>query len=125
MNVSEGQKRYNIFIEEYKRAYPSLPKEKQYKNGQELWNKIKKDQERYDKTIIELREKAAKATTSTFSFWSKAVSPSVKKKKVLNIDDKEQTDTPTKSNDDVEKTGNPTTSNEGTKELCNKYYISI
>ena len=114
MNVSEGQKWYNIFIKEYKKAYPNLPKEKQYKNGQELWNKIKKDQERYDKTIIEIREKASKATTSTFPFWSKAVSPSVKKKKALNIDDEEQTDTPTTSNDAMEKNDTATTSNEGT-----------
>ena len=38
-----------VFIELYKKAYPSLEKKKQYRTGQDLWNQVKKDQEKYRK----------------------------------------------------------------------------
>ena len=34
----------------YRKAYPDLQKEKQYRNGQELAGTVKKDKEQYKKT---------------------------------------------------------------------------
>ena len=38
-----------------------------------MWLKLKKDQEQYEKTIIELKGRAAKFYKSHITFWAKAV----------------------------------------------------
>ena len=64
----KGGKKYDVFIELYRKVYPSLEKQKQYTNGQDLWNQVKKDQEKYEKMVLELKEKAAKKLQALFAF---------------------------------------------------------
>ena len=54
------QMKYINFIEICRKNYPHLQKGKQYRNGQELWLKVRKDQEQYEKIIIQLKGKVAK-----------------------------------------------------------------
>lgn len=49
---------YTFYWNVYRKSYPDLQKEKQNRNGQELWLKVKRDQEQYEK-IIELKRRAA------------------------------------------------------------------
>ena len=57
----------------YKRkVYPDLEKEK-HMNGGESWLRMKKDQEQYEKTIIELKGRAARFHKSSTTFWVKVV----------------------------------------------------
>ena len=46
----------------------------EYRNGQELWLKVKKDQEQDEKTIIELKGRAAKFHKFSVTFWARVVS---------------------------------------------------
>ena len=62
------QKKYIHFIELYRKDYPVLQREKQFRNGQELWLKVRKDQEQYEKTIIELKGRTGKFHKSSTIF---------------------------------------------------------
>ena len=72
--MSAGQKKYEKFIEIFKKAHPCLTKETQFKNGQELWRKVKGNEQELEKTIIELKAKEANAKASMVTFWAKMVS---------------------------------------------------
>ena len=47
---TDGQKRYEKFIAMVREAYPQITMEKQFKKGQEMWNEVKNDPEKYGKT---------------------------------------------------------------------------
>ena len=66
--------RYNALVEIYKKANPSLKKNLQFKNAQDLWNNVKKDPELYDKSILELKTKAAHLDAKKLAFWKKTSS---------------------------------------------------
>ena len=56
-------------------------RKKEYRYGQELQLKVKKHQEQNEKTIIELKGRAAKFHKSSLTFWAKAVSQPRNKQK--------------------------------------------
>ena len=55
-----GQKKYINFTEVYRKLYPELQNGKKNRYGQEFWLKVKKDQDQYENTPIELKGRAAK-----------------------------------------------------------------
>ena len=57
---TDGQKRYEKFIAMLREAYPQMTTEKQFKKGQEMWNQVKNDPEKYDKTVLNLKATAGK-----------------------------------------------------------------
>ena len=50
--MSEGQKRYEKFIDKVREAYPGLNKEQQFKKGQEMWNKVKNYPEEVGRAML-------------------------------------------------------------------------
>ena len=57
---TDGQKRYEKFIAMLREAYPQMTTEKQFKKGQEMWNQVKNDPEKYGKTVLNLKATSAK-----------------------------------------------------------------
>ena len=55
---SEGQKRYDKFLEAYREAYPELKRITQYERANEEWPKLKNDQNLRIQRLTELRAKA-------------------------------------------------------------------
>ena len=53
--------------------YPDLQKERKYRNGQDLWLKVEKDEEQHEKTIIWIKGRPVKFHKSSITFWAKAV----------------------------------------------------
>ena len=51
-------KKHIDFTGMYRKACLDLQNWKQYRNRQELWLKVKNDQEQHEKTIIELKGRA-------------------------------------------------------------------
>ena len=56
----------------YKERFTQTLKKKNM-NGDESWLRMKKDQEQYEKTIIELKGRGARFHKSSTIFWVKAV----------------------------------------------------
>ena len=56
--------------------------EKQLKKGQEMWNQVKNDPEKYGKTVLSLKATAAKEKNKNTKIWMNFVSPPKKKKSV-------------------------------------------
>ena len=78
-NDSDGQKRYERFIELVielvKAAYVgSLKTENIYKNGQDLWRKVRHVPDEYQQVVNDLKSRPAKQKQSTITFWGKAAS---------------------------------------------------
>ena len=63
-------------------AYPQITMEKQFKKGQEMWNQVKNDPEKYDKTVLNLKLTAAKEKNKNAKMWMNFVSLPKKKKTV-------------------------------------------
>ena len=59
----------------------TFEKKKEYRDEKELWLKVKKDQEQYETTFIELKGTAAKFHKLNITFWAKAISQPKNKKK--------------------------------------------
>ena len=77
---SEGQKRYDEFINIFREANKNLTRQEQYRKGQELWNRVKGNPEQVSKEIRELKTKTAKKRGQLESYWTKTVTtPPVKK----------------------------------------------
>ena len=55
---SEGQKRYDKFIEAYREAYPELKRITQFEQANEEWPKLKNDQNLRLQRLAELKAKA-------------------------------------------------------------------
>ena len=45
---SPGQKRYDVFMDNVKKAYADDTREFQYRKGQNLWKEVKKNAEKYE-----------------------------------------------------------------------------
>ena len=58
--MSEGQKRYEKFIDKVREAYPCLNKEQHFKKGQEMWNTVKNDPEEIGRATLTLDAAVAK-----------------------------------------------------------------
>ena len=80
MEKSEGQKQYEKFVDILQCAYPDLTKQQQYQKAQTLWGNAKKDSTSYEKTVLDLKARAAKRESTIMSYWKKAVDPPKKKK---------------------------------------------
>ena len=74
------QNKYIHFIEMYIERLTQTFK-KEYRNGQELWLKVKIDQDQYKKIIIEINGRVAKFHISSITFWVKDVSQPKNKQK--------------------------------------------
>ena len=76
--IRTGRRGANVNANVHPMIFESLiqtfKKKKEYKNGQELWLKVEKDQEQYEKTIVDLKGIAAKFHKSSITFCAKAVS---------------------------------------------------
>ena len=56
--------------------------EKQFWKGQEVWNQVKNDPEKYGKTVLNLKATAAKEENKNAKMWMNFVSPPKEKKTV-------------------------------------------
>ena len=63
-------------------TYPQMTMEKQFKTGQEMWNQVKNDPEKYDKTVLNLKPTAAKEKNKNAKLWMNFVSLPKKKQTV-------------------------------------------
>ena len=81
MSSRKGQKRYEEFNKLVRRVYPTLEKVKQYKKGQELWQKVKGDNTEFNKMSLELKAKATVVSSVSIKFWTTTVSSPLAKKK--------------------------------------------
>ena len=61
-------------------AYPQMTMEKQFKKGQEMWNQVKNDPEKYGKTVLNLKATSAKEKNNNAKMWMNFVSLPKKKK---------------------------------------------
>ena len=61
-------------------VYPQMTMEKQFKKGQEMWNQVKNDPEKYGKTVLNLKATSAKEKNNNAKMWMNFVSPPKKKK---------------------------------------------
>ena len=67
-------------------SYPDPQKKKGYRNGQELWSKVEKNQELYEKTIIAFKGRAPKFHKSSITFWVKTdTQPKNKQKSSITL----------------------------------------
>ena len=66
---SERQKKYDVFIKLHKKTYPLLEKKKQYTAGQDLQNQGKKDLEKHEKMVLELKERKSSKKVATIIFF--------------------------------------------------------
>ena len=76
--LTDRQKRYEKFIAMLREAYPQMMTEKQFKKGQEMWNQVRNDPEKYGKTVLT----AAKEKNKNAKMWINFVSLPKKKKTV-------------------------------------------
>ena len=58
MDKSNSQK-YNVLMKFLREAHPSMKKETQYSEGQELWNNMKNNSEKLSHETAKLKAKAA------------------------------------------------------------------
>ena len=72
--------RYKNFVDIVRCAYPDLMKQQQYLKAQTLLGNAKKDATSYEKTVLDLKARAAKRESTVMSFWKKAVDAPKKKK---------------------------------------------
>ena len=61
---SEGQKRYDKFLEAYREAYPDLKRITQFERANEEWPKLKNDQNLRIQRLAELKAKAQTSKAS-------------------------------------------------------------
>ena len=76
-----AEKKYLNFVELYKKAYPTVTKQKQYERAQVLWKTVKGNSYLYESKVLELKTKAAQARTSIIVHWQKTISSPQKKNK--------------------------------------------
>ena len=57
------EKKYLNFVEVYKKAYPTVTKQKQYERAQALWKTVKGDSHLHESKALELKTNAAQART--------------------------------------------------------------
>ena len=79
--MSEGQKRYEKFIDKVREAYPGLNKEQQFKKGQEMWNKVKNNPEEIGRAMLTLDAAVAQPESQNTKIWINFTSPPSKKRK--------------------------------------------
>ena len=64
---SEGQIKYEKFLEVYRKAYPELKRITQYEKANEEWPKIKNDENLRNQRMAELSSKAQTSKANAFS----------------------------------------------------------
>ena len=100
---SEGQKKYDKFMDYVKKAYSaSLKKEDLFKKGQALWKDVKSDPSKYQKVVNDLMAISAKQQQKSIAFWAKSSTkkktPAKEQTEVTHEKEKESTYS-TKEND--------------------------
>ena len=50
----DNEKRYNVLLEIYQKAYPDVLKQNQFKAAQREWNCVKNSPEEYEKFLLTL-----------------------------------------------------------------------
>ena len=72
---SEGQQRYEKFLEAYREAHPNLKRITQYERANEEWPKLKNDENLRNQRLVELKAKAqsskASGMTNLMSLFAK------------------------------------------------------
>ena len=48
----DNEKRYNVLLEIYQKAYPDVLKQNQFKAAQREWNRVKNSPEDYEKLLL-------------------------------------------------------------------------
>ena len=68
----DNEKRYNVLLEIYQKAYPDVLKQNQFKAAQREWNCVKNSREDYEKFLLTLQAKAAKHKAATIFWWTQS-----------------------------------------------------
>ena len=68
----DNEKRYNVLLEIYQKAYPDVLKQNQFKAAQREWNCVKNSPEDYEKFLLTLQAKAAKHKAATIFWWTQS-----------------------------------------------------
>ena len=93
MPPSDGQKRYDRFMELVKKAYPgNYKKEEVYKIGYNLWRKVKIDEAEYKRVSNDLTAHSAREKKKNITFWTQQT-----KKRPTTADAQNKEDTQSKS----------------------------
>ena len=92
MPPSDGQKRFDRFMELVKKAYAGSHKnEEVYKTGQNLWQKVKTDETEYKAVFNDLTAGSGGKKKKTITFW-----PQQTKKRPFTADAQNKEDTQSK-----------------------------
>ena len=68
----DNEKRYNVLLEIYHKAYPDVLKQNQFKAAQREWNRVKNSPEDYEMFLLTLQAKAAKHKAATIFWWTQS-----------------------------------------------------
>ena len=105
---TEGQKKYDRFMDHVKKAYSaSLKKEEVFKKGQALWKDVKSDPSKYQKVVNDLMAISARQQQKSISFWAKSSTkkktPAREQSEVTQEKEKEKTSSTKENNQPPEK----------------------
>ena len=68
--MDPSTKRYNDFVNAYKKAYPDLKKAVQLEKALKLWNDVENDLTKFEETLADLQKKRHRRESKQLSFWS-------------------------------------------------------
>ena len=66
------EKRYKDLLEIYQKAHPDIVKHKQFTGAQAEWNRVKNSSDDYERTLPNLKAKAARVKSATISWWAQS-----------------------------------------------------
>ena len=67
-----NEKRYQDLLEIYQKAHPDIVKQKQFTGAQAEWNRVKNSSDDYERTLLNLKAKAARVKSATISWWAQS-----------------------------------------------------
>ena len=67
-----NEKQYKDLLEIYQKAHPDIVKHKQFTGAQAEWNRVKNSSDDYERTLLNLKAKAARVKSATISWWAQS-----------------------------------------------------
>ena len=67
-----NEKQYKDLLEIYQKAHPDIVKHKQFTSAQAEWNQLKNSSNDYERTLLNLKAKAARVKSATISWCAQS-----------------------------------------------------
>ena len=67
-----NEKRYKDLLEIYQKAPTDIVKHKQFTGTPAEWNRVKNSSDDYERTLLNLKAKAARVKSDTISWWAQS-----------------------------------------------------